>query len=194
MIDLNPETPNPHRPLEPRSVADAKRRADLLRKDLASGELLRTRAAAERFRALERFRDLGTTEIVAAEPQHKHALEVIAREAGRDDWRSLKARLDKREALRSRGGATPLYPSWAHGWTHVWYARHAEARRHLERAGGYLLPWRGQFFVAEARYVGALGLDPDDPDWEAIGHDWARPADPDARDRLEAKLEAAARE
>ena len=39
----------------------------------------------------------------------------------------------------------------------------------------------------------ALGLDPDDPDWAAIGWDWARPRSPAARRRLYARLLSAHR-
>ena len=34
-----------------------------------------------------------------------------------------------------------------------------------------------------------LGLDPEDPDWERIGHDWVRPQDREAWTRLCAKRE-----
>jgi hypothetical protein len=40
-------------------------------------------------------------------------------------------------------------------------------------------------------YIESLGLDPDDHDWQAIGFDWVRPRDVDARTRLYAKLVAA---
>ena len=58
----------------------------------------------------------------------------------------------------------------------------------LETQGGFLFPYRNQFFICEWGFVVALGLDPADPDWERIGRDWVRPRDEVARDRLEAKL------
>jgi hypothetical protein len=45
-----------------------------------------------------------------------------------------------------------------------------------------------QFVVCESGFVRALGVDPADPDWERIGHDWVRPKDPAARARLEVRL------
>jgi hypothetical protein len=57
-----------------------------------------------------------------------------------------------------------------------------------EQNGGYLLAYRWHFFIVEPHFITNLGLDPDDPDWERIGRDWAKPRDPEARERLYAKL------
>ena len=65
-----------------------------------------------------------------------------------------------------------------------WFTTYADARRALETEGGYLFPFRQQFFVCAADAVRHLGLDPDDPDWERIGRDCARPADGAAFERL----------
>ena len=58
-----------------------------------------------------------------------------------------------------------------------WCSTYDEARQVLASQGGYLLPYRRQFVVVERGYVKVLGLDPDDPAWEAVGHDLAKPAD-----------------
>ena len=55
--------------------------------------------------------------------------------------------------------------------------------------GGYLLPYKNDFFVCQRAYIQTLGLDPDDPDWEQIGFDWVKPANQDAINRLKEKLE-----
>lgn len=65
-----------------------------------------------------------------------------------------------------------------------WFGRYDEARVCLENEGGYLLPFRNQFFVTTSEAIRELGLDPEDPDWERIGYDWVRPRDPDAWARL----------
>jgi hypothetical protein len=65
-----------------------------------------------------------------------------------------------------------------------WFTSYDEARASLEAQGGYLLPYRDHFFVSTADAIRELGLDPDDPDWAAIGWDWVRPADSEARARL----------
>ena len=68
-----------------------------------------------------------------------------------------------------------------------WFANYQEARQALDRDGGFLLPYRKHFFVCEADVIQALGLEPDDPDWEKIGRDGAQPKDQDAYQRLRDK-------
>ena len=75
-----------------------------------------------------------------------------------------------------------------------WFPNYEAARRSLESEGGFLLPYRRHFYVCEAGAIRALGLEPDDPDWELIGRDCARPADAEAYGRLREKRERAARE
>ncbi len=70
-----------------------------------------------------------------------------------------------------------------------WFSDYAGARQALEEHGGFLLPYRHHFYVCKAEVIKALGLDPDDPDWEAIGYDCARPKDQGAFARLRAKRE-----
>jgi hypothetical protein len=69
-----------------------------------------------------------------------------------------------------------------------WFARYVEARASLEAEGGYLFPYRHQFFICEQGFLAALGIDPGDPDWGRIGRDWVRPLDETARSRLERTL------
>jgi hypothetical protein len=68
-----------------------------------------------------------------------------------------------------------------------WFANYEEARQALESGGGFLLPYRKHFFVCEADVIQALGLEPEDLDWERIGHDGAQPKDQDAYQRLREK-------
>ena len=70
-----------------------------------------------------------------------------------------------------------------------WFSSYADARESLESGGGYLLPYKTHFFVCEADVIRALGLEPDDPDWERVGRDCARPADAQAYRRLSEKRE-----
>lgn len=74
-----------------------------------------------------------------------------------------------------------------------WFSKYEDARRSLESEGGYLLPYRHQFFVCEAGAIRALGLDPGDEDWERVGRDCAEPADEQAYRRLRGKRERAVR-
>jgi hypothetical protein len=73
-----------------------------------------------------------------------------------------------------------------------WFTNYDASRAERDAAGGYLLPYRGHYFVADAAAVRELGLDPADPDWERIGWDWVRPLDPAAWERLKLKREIAA--
>ena len=70
-----------------------------------------------------------------------------------------------------------------------WFTTYAEARSSLESEGGYLLPFKSQFFVTLSEGVRELGLDPDDPDWALIGWDWVEPKDREAWERLKEKRE-----
>jgi len=174
---------------------ELKTRAEILHKRLAAGDP----AARDRLRALRELRraDDDALAAAAAGVQRKHCLAVVAAELGFTSWdHALRVlRGDPEEADHG----TLLNDPATRGIFNAWYADHAEAREHLEerrREGqrAYLLPYRRQFVLVDAFYVEALALDPDDPDWEAIGYDWARPRDPAARTRLLGRRLAALRE
>jgi len=74
-----------------------------------------------------------------------------------------------------------------------WYSSYADARKAREHHGGFLLRYKSHFFVCQADVIRALGLEPDDPDWERIGWDAAQPADPEAFERLRQKRESIVR-
>lgn len=75
-----------------------------------------------------------------------------------------------------------------------WFSDYEEARRSLESEGGFLMPYRRHFFVCEPEAIRAMGLEPDDADWERIGWDCARPSDREAFERLREKRERIVRE
>jgi len=70
-----------------------------------------------------------------------------------------------------------------------WFADYEAARASLESEGGFLFPYQKHFFVCQPAVVAALGLDPEDSDWEKIGRDCARPKDQAAFQRLYEKRE-----
>jgi hypothetical protein len=72
-----------------------------------------------------------------------------------------------------------------------WFTSYEEARSSLESEGGYLLPYRSQFFITTEEGIKELGLNPEDPDWALIGWDWVRPKDGEAWKRLKEKREKA---
>ena len=170
------------------SADECRIRASLLLKDLRSDDPTRVVGAAERFRALPYFASDDSEVFLARRDsiQLKHALAVIAHEQGYPTWTDCKRGLETLAILRI--DTERFFAAHGCGFLNRWFARYDEARASLETQGGYLFPYRNQFFICEWGFVAALGLDPADPDWERIGRDWVRPRDDVARDRLEAKL------
>jgi hypothetical protein len=169
-------------------LREHKIRADRLLKDLLGADAARALQAAGRFRALPPLAACTPADVLARRDslRHKHALAVIAAEAGHASWADLKHALEQApapafdpEALLARAGSHFL---------NRWFPSYAEARDSLRARGGYLFPYRRQFFICEAGLLRAVGVDPADPDWERIAGDWVQPADPAAHRRLEARL------
>lgn len=168
------------------SAAEYRIRARRLLKQLHDGSPDDALAAARRFQRLRSFAGR-TAEAIAADRQRvklKHALAVLADELGYGSWVELKKAAER---ATSPAAAMPMYER-GHEWLlNRWFARYEEARASLEELGGYLFPYRSQFFLCEEEGVRLLGLDPADPDWERIGFDWVEPADRDAWRRLAGK-------
>jgi hypothetical protein len=72
-----------------------------------------------------------------------------------------------------------------------WFTTYEAALASLRSEGGFLFPYKRQYFVTQGEGVRELGLDPDDPDWARIGWDWVCPADREAWTRLVEKRERA---
>lgn len=166
------------------SLDDCKRDADLLLKDLHSDDREVRRRAAERFRRIAPFKELGADHVCRshADIQRKHALAVIARERGYAAWKNLK---DAADVL--------WCPPDTSAFWHNWCKTHKEAREYLEVNGGYLLTAHGKWFIAERGYIEWLGLDPDDPRWDAIDFDVYAPRDKRACDELIAQRKSRSR-
>jgi len=75
-----------------------------------------------------------------------------------------------------------------------WFADYDQARAARESGGGFLFPYQKHYFVCKPDVVAALGLDPNDADWEKIGYDCVRPSDPEAFQRLLRKREQIVRD
>ncbi len=148
----------------------------------AQARILHRQAADQDPAALARLKAAGIT----GDPiKRGHFLSALARELGFDGWP---------HALQVLGGSpsgdfgTLLYPSSSGAYSNIWSASYEEARSIRAEHGGYLLAYKHQFFIAERDFIETLGLDADDPDWNLIGRDWVRPANPEARGRLYEKL------
>jgi hypothetical protein len=167
---------------------ELKTRAEILHKRIVAGDA----AARARLRALAEYKRADDATILRAsrDVQRKHCLTVVGREAGFASWEhALRVlRGDRDEA----DFGTMLYDDATGATLNAWYADYETARAHLvqgrERGEPlYLLAYKRQFFVTDRYFVEVLGLDPQDPDWTAIGFDWVRPLDVGARTRLYAK-------
>lgn len=172
----------------PATLHESKVRASLLLKELLSPDASRALRAAQRLCVLPAFSGRSAAELLARRDsvQRKHALAVIALEQGYGSWVELKQALGEEEVPRfdpEAFFARPMSP-----FLNRWCSSYEEALGALQKDGGYLFPYRTQFFVCDAGFLRALGVDAADPDWERIGHNWVKPRDSAAHARLEQKL------
>jgi len=164
-------------------VRELRVRAEVLHKRLVAGDA----RARSRLRALHEHRHADDASLVmlATNVRRKHCLAVAARECGFTSWEHACRVLqgDSREL----DFGTLLYGE-ASGTLNQWSASYEEARETLDLSAPaprmYLLAYKRHFFVANVDFIRELMIDPDDPDWRAIGWDWVRPTYPQARARL----------
>jgi hypothetical protein len=114
--------------------------------------------------------------------QLKHALAVVAMEAGYECWTALKAAGDEPDFsnIFVRPGISDSL--------NAWFSAYDEAKTYHRAHGGVLLPYRHQVFVTSLAVLTRLGYEPDHPDWKEIGHDFVRPASLEAHARIKAAL------
>ncbi len=113
--------------------------------------------------------------------QRRHCLKAVATKLGFRSWAHAR---DVLERLETRELGMLMYRETGGGITNIWSASYDQARSIRRETGGFLLPYGRQFQIVEPTYVAWLGLDPADPDWDAIGRDWVHPADVDAWTRI----------
>lgn len=150
------------------SLIEAKIQASILLKSLYSFDKEIAMQAAKRFQRLSDFTTHATTDIPENDVKYKHALAVIALENGFKSWTDLKSQIN----------------FIVGGFLNNWFANYQEAKMHQQSNGGFLLPYKNQFFICEAGYIERIGLNPNDPDWKLIGWDWVLPSDRTAWHRL----------
>ena len=166
------------------TTSEYKIRASILFKQLRSDDSTKAIEAAKRFQRLPHFSSTAPEEIIAQIDtlQRKHALTVVALEQNYKSWAELKQTLDNLHPTVN------LYPSRCGGFLNEWHSSYEAAKEALTERGGYLLPYKTQFFICGRDYITALGLDPEDENWERMGYDWAKPSDKEAWQELFAKL------
>jgi hypothetical protein len=150
------------------SVDECKVQASILLKSLHSNDVNKAQKSAKRFHRLAEFKNSSLEEIMHTDIKRKHALGVIALEKGFKSWAQLKCQL----------------PFIRGGFLNLWFANYEEAKSYQQEKGGFLLPFKNQFFVCEASYITHLGLNAEDLDWKLIGYDWAYPNNKEAWQRL----------
>jgi hypothetical protein len=172
------------------TLDECKVQASLLLKDLRGDHAPRAGRAAERFRILPYFAADEPDAILGRRDsiRLKHALAVVAAELGHSTWADCKRRLET--PANERLDTELFFAEMGASYLNRWFARYDEAHASLEADGGYLFPFRRQFFICEAGFLESRGIDPGDPDWEQIGRDWVRPRDEAARGRIERRLVA----
>ena len=70
----------------------------------------------------------------------------------------------------------------------AWRRLSAQSPSNGQAAAGAGRRLDDQFLIVDRHFVESLGLDPEDPDWAAIGFNWVVPSDPLARIRLYSRL------
>lgn len=157
-------------------ITELKAQARRLHRDAVAGEP----KALARLKRHPELRKLPQSELTTT-LQRRHALATLARELGLSGWPHLLRVLSGQEG---QDFGSLLYPQACGAHSNIWSAHYAEAKTIRAEHGGYLLQYKSQFLVVEHHFLNTLGVPPTDGDWEAIGRDWARPADPLARVRL----------
>lgn len=150
------------------SINECKIQASILLKSLSSSDFSISQKAAKRFQVLPEFKKLSLSEMIKSDIKHKHALAVIAIEKGFNSWADLKCQL----------------PFISGGFLNHWFANYDEAKSYQQTNGGFLLPFKNQFFICDANYINHLGFNSEDPDWELIAYDWVYPMNKTAWHRL----------
>jgi len=162
------------------SLSRARAAAKRLLLDFRGSDPERAHRAAVRLTRLRSFASESPTSLLAARSRVrlKHALAVVASEQGASSWLELKRGRVEMPTFHTPRMSTLL---------NRWFVEYHEARASRDELGGYLLPFRNQLVVTESEGIRELGLDPEDPDWAAIGFDLVQPGDRPAFERLCAK-------
>lgn len=162
-------------------ISEVKVRAERLQHQIEQGD------AQALARVQRRDKARSAAPLVAADVRYKHCLSAIARELGFADYAHLLRVVDG-DPSEADFGTLPCGRG-SGGYLNAWYRDYDEARQHRQASAGYLLAYRRHFVVVESPYIREIvGVDPQDPDWTAIGFDWARPVDLTARRRLYGRL------
>jgi hypothetical protein len=142
------------------SLEEGKIQASILLKSFNSNDDKLVEKSAKRFLCLPEFSTFSILELQQKEIKHKHALNVIAMENGFHSWTDLKSQ------IRFIIG----------GHLNNWFTTYEKAKAYQKERGGFLFPYKNQFFICSDAYVQDIGFDPLDPNWKLIHFDWVKPS------------------
>lgn len=109
----------------------------------------------------------------------KEMLLLVAQSLGFSSWRDLKKQIELSDILVS--------PHASAFW-HVWYRNYEQAEEHLEKTGGFLLPYQKDFFICDKFYIESIGISAEDEDLLRVGNNWAKPNDHASWEKLVKKI------
>lgn len=90
---------------------------------------------------------------------HKQALYQIAFQNGFSSWTEYRSYID-----------TYWYPKMS-SFLNIWFSNYSEAKNYLLENGGYLLTYKGKYFIANSDYIEYIGFNPNDPVWKQVNFD-----------------------
>ena len=151
--------------------------------------LLSKRAEAGDADALVRIASKRARDSAPTDPSYGECLRTIAIELGFSSFPHARRVLLGDESEADFG--TFLYTTSCGAYLNNWQVDDRLAREVIDADGGTIVPYKRQFLVVGSGVLATLGLDPDDPDWEAVGRDLVRPRSAAARLRIYAKRLAA---
>lgn len=155
------------------SIEEFKIQASILLKKLNSHYAA---DAKKLFKLLPEFKN-SDLQTMQSQAQRKHALKIIALQNDFESWRDLKMNCEQ-------AVANTFVKAYIGGHLNKWFTNYNDAKSELKTSGGFLLPYKLQFFICDADYLSMLGLNAKDPDWILIEFDWVKPANIKAWQRL----------
>lgn len=101
----------------------------------------------------------------------RDALHEVARGQGFTDWEHAR-RVLSGLALPGDDMGSFWHAPRTGMLLNLWFSSYVQAQAVLQQLGeGFLLPYRRQYFIVQAPFIEALGVNPADPGWAAAGHD-----------------------
>ncbi|WP_432453768.1 MULTISPECIES: hypothetical protein [unclassified Agarivorans] len=108
-------------------------------------------------------------------PQLKHALLLLARQAGFKDWQQAQLILSCEQSLTRHQDAGKFWHAKpCLSLLNHWCASYSEALHLQVSQGGVLLPYKTQYVLAQEVYLQALGMRVSDPLWAELNYNWCQ--------------------